>query len=250
MSLFSIELMKSKYKEIHFESIDSTNTYLKHHYLSLDDLTIVSCDYQTNGKGRNDRVWKSDKGDNLLFSLLIKEGYLVAKGGYFSLVAAISVLEAIEKNFKKLNVTIKWPNDVYVNDKKVCGILLEGQIPEFLVVGIGININQEEFIGDYRVTPTSLYLETGKKIDINSFKRDVFDILIDNVTNIDLKHHHFIRQFHTHNHLDNKVIKFLFNGEYLEGKVKGISDDFSLIIDVNGEEKRITSGEVSLFKFE
>ena len=90
------------YKEIHFESVDSTNLYIKHHYLEMNHFDIVSSDYQSEGKGRHDRVWKSKKGENLLFSILIKEKYLVSKGGYLSLVASVSVSELIERyGFKK-----------------------------------------------------------------------------------------------------------------------------------------------------
>ena len=234
-----------RYQEIHFESVDSTNLYIKHHYLELDDFTFVSSDYQSEGKGRYDRVWKSQKGENLLFSLLIKEKYLVAKGGYLSLVAAVSVSELLDKyGFK--NITIKWPNDVYINNKKVCGILLEGQIPEYIVIGIGINVNQKDFIGDYHVTPTSLILEGGKEIDISHFKRDMFDILIKNISNIDLLHHQFKSYFHKHNHLDKKEIKFLYNGEYIIGTVKGIDDNFNLIVSYNDKEIKVSSGEISI----
>ncbi|MCR4911311.1 MAG: biotin--[acetyl-CoA-carboxylase] ligase [Bacilli bacterium] len=234
-----------RYQEIHFESVDSTNLYIKHHYLELDDFTFVSSDYQSEGKGRYDRVWKSQKGENLLFSLLIKEKYLVAKGGYLSLVAAVSVSELLDKyGFK--NITIKWPNDVYINDKKVCGILLEGQIPEYIVIGIGINVNQKDFIGEYHATPTSLILEGGKEVVLHQFKRDMFDILIKNISNIDLLHHQFKSYFHKHNHLDKKEIKFLYDGEYLIGTVKGIDDNFNLIVTSNNKEIKVSSGEISI----
>ena len=234
-----------RYKEIHFESVDSTNLYIKHHYLELDDFDIVSSDYQSEGKGRHDRIWKSQKGENLLFSILIKEKYLVSKGGYLSLVAAVSVSELLEKHGFK-NVTIKWPNDVYINNKKVCGILLEGQIPEYLVIGIGINVNQKEFVGEYHVTPTSLILEGGKEVDLSQFKRDMFDVLTENLIKLDLLHHHFKAYFHKHNHLEEKTIKFIYNGEYLTGKVAGIDDNFNLIVNSENKEIKVSSGEITI----
>ena len=233
------------YKEIHFDSVDSTNLYLKHHYLSLDNFTIVSTDFQSAGKGRYDRVWKSEKGDNLLFSILIKDKPLVIKGGYLSLVASVSVAQVLEKYGYK-NVTLKWPNDVYINNKKVCGILLEGQVPEYLVIGIGINVNQETFLGDYHVTPTSLFLESNQKIDISQFKADMFDNLVSNLSKVNHLHHVFKAYFHKHNHLDKKEIKFLYDGQYEVGIVKGIDDDFNLIVLFNKKEIHVSSGEISI----
>ena len=237
-----------KYQNIYFESIDSTNLYIKNHYLTLDDFSIVETSYQTNGKGRNNRVWKSEKGDNLLFSLLVKDQKIIKEASYLSLVAAISVFEFLTNKLQLENVSIKWPNDIYVNEKKICGILLEGQLPEYVVIGIGLNVNQNEFLGDYHHTPTSIYLETHKKHEISEIKVDMFDILRNNVLNSMHLKHHFYEIFSKHNYLKNKEVSFLINGEYLIGKVKEIDKNFNLIIDTGKEKITLTSGEVSILK--
>ena len=237
-----------KYQEIHFESIDSTNLYIKNHYLSLDDFCIVSTDYQTNGKGRNNRVWKSEKGDNLLFSLLIKNPDYIKEASYLSLVAAISIFEFLTNKLHLDNVLIKWPNDIYVNEKKICGILLEGQLPEYVVIGVGLNVNQTTFLGDYHHTPTSIYLETNQKYEISEIKGYMFDILRKNVLNSYNLQHHFYEVFSKHNYLKNKNVSFLINGEYLVGKVIEIDRKFNLIIDTGKEKITLNSGEVSILK--
>ena len=236
-----------KYKEIHFSTIDSTNLYIKQHYKELDDLTIVSSDYQSAGKGRNDRTWLSQSGDNLLFSLLIKKIDIVSKGGYLSLVAAISVAKILEKRCFD-GVFIKWPNDVYLHDKKVAGILLEGQIPEYVVIGIGLNVNQEQFLGDYRITPTSLYLQKHEKVNIDSLKEELFANFIDNIINIDLRNKEYIDYFNSHNYLLNKTIEYQKDGQSQKGIVLGINDNFSLIIQKDDGIESINSGEVSIKK--
>ena len=115
------------YKSLHFNEIDSTNTYLKNNYLSLDNFTFVSSDYQSNGKGRNDRKWLSDSGENLMFSFLIKDSSLINIAPSLSMMAACEVAKLLEElDIKK--VSIKWPNDVLVSDKKICGILLDAKI--------------------------------------------------------------------------------------------------------------------------
>lgn len=234
------------YKEIHFNTIDSTNKYIKENFPSLDDLTIVSSDYQSNGKGRNDRIWKSDKSDNLLFSILIKEKDIVDKGGYLSLLAAYTIAKYIEDKLNINNVSIKWPNDIYINDKKVCGILLEGQIPNYIVIGIGININQKDFEGEYRITPTSLYKETNSLINIDDFKKGLFDNLIFNVINLDELNDAFISYYQSHDYLKNKEVSFYINNENKTGKVIGVNNDFSLIIEKDGKQDILQSGEINI----
>ena len=109
-----------QYHLLHFKEIDSTNSYLKNTYRLLDNFTFVSTDYQSKGKGREDRVWQSESGENLMFSFLIKNEELIKKSTILSILTAVEVAKEIEK-YGTNQPSIKWPNDVLVNDKKVCG---------------------------------------------------------------------------------------------------------------------------------
>ena len=233
------------YKEIHFKTIDSTNTYLKNHYFELDDFTFVSTDYQSKGKGRNDRTWIAKEGESLLFSLLIKNKSLIEKGPLLSLVAAVSIATTLEK-YHLNNVMIKWPNDVYVNDKKITGILLEGRIPDYLIIGMGTNVNQKEFLGDYRKTPTSFYLETHKELQINKIKEDVYQKLYYNLVHFDDLKDYFFAYFNKHDYLCNKQVNFTYNSEMRSGVVLGVDNKFNIVISSLGEELHIQSGEIDL----
>ncbi|MBO7677097.1 MAG: biotin--[acetyl-CoA-carboxylase] ligase [Erysipelotrichaceae bacterium] len=102
-------------KELFFESIDSTNTYLKKHYEELEDFCFVRTDLQTAGRGRNGRSWSAAKGENLLFSLLIKDEKLIDKFRSLSVISAYLVLKTLQ-DYGLKNLGIKWPNDVYVKD--------------------------------------------------------------------------------------------------------------------------------------
>ncbi|MBQ1567375.1 MAG: hypothetical protein IIZ80_05750, partial [Erysipelotrichaceae bacterium] len=95
-------------KELFFESIDSTNTYLKDHYKKLEDLTFVRADLQTAGKGRNGRKWLANKGENLTFSLLIKNRELIDRFKELSVNSAYLVLKTLERYGLK-DLSIKWP---------------------------------------------------------------------------------------------------------------------------------------------
>ena len=234
------------YKEIYFSEIDSTNKYLKIHENSLENFTFVRSDYQTLGKGRNERIWNSNKGDNLLFPLLIKDAHLVSKGGLLSLIASISIAQFLEQQNLK-DIWVKWPNDVYVGDKKICGILLEGQVPNYVIIGIGLNVNQIDFIGEYRTTPTSIKKELGKNINIGSIKDEIYSLLINNLNNLETGFNGYLNYFNNHNYLNNKEVSFIKDNMKLVGKVIGIDENYNLIIESNNQKYRISSGEITIF---
>ena len=232
-----------KYQEICFSEIDSTNLYIKKHYKELNNFSVVSSLFQTKGKGRNNHIWDSNPGENLLCSVLIKDKDIISKGGLISLITACSISNYLEKN-KFSNVNIKWPNDIYINNKKIAGILLESQIPEYVVIGIGLNVNQKEFIGDYHTSPTSLYLEKKDKYELDKIKGELLDLLIDNLIKGDIDKK--IEYFNLHNYLLNKKIRFIFNSTKYEGIVLGINNDFSLKVEISGEILNLNSGEVEI----
>ena len=139
------------YKTIDFDVIDSTNLYLKQNYQNEDNFTFVSALFQNKGKGRNVRKWQSTSGDNLLFSLLIKDKNILKNYQCLSMLTATAIFKVL-KSLSIENVSIKWPNDVYVNDKKICGILLEGisydNELKAIVIGVGLNVNENSFNND------------------------------------------------------------------------------------------------------
>ena len=231
------------YHVVHFDEIDSTNNYLKNSYKLLNDFTFVTADYQSKGKGRNDRVWSSNKGDNLMFSFLIKNPVLLRKYGALSLITAIEVAKLLEAyNFKE--VSIKWPNDVFINDKKVCGILLEGQILEYLVIGVGLNVNQKIFPDDLRRPATSLSLEMNKSFDIKEIEKELFSNIVNDYLSLNEKP--FLEYFRNHNYLLNKRVRVLINDEPFIGEVVGIDDNFYLQIKTRDMLLHIDSGEIEI----
>lgn len=231
---------------LHFETIDSTNTYLKDNYQSHEDMTFVSADHQTKGRGRSGRIWHDDEKKDLMFSLLLKDELLLDKFGSVSIVSAYTILEVL-KEYSDKDITIKWPNDVYVDGKKICGILLEAVSDDrlkCLVVGIGVNLNSVEFNNEYLRTPTSLKLETGKDIDIEEFQSKVFDKLNDNLKKLK-DGHDFYEEISKHDYLKNQEAYCLIKGNKEKIKIIGIDSDYSLKIIRNDEVTSISSGEIS-----
>ena len=137
---------------IKLNAIDSTNTYLKEMSAkqTVDNFTVVVAENQTNGRGQRGANWEVEKGKNLTFSVLIKDVLLNVEEVFnLNVVVAVSLFQTFLQ-LKISNLAIKWPNDILADKKKICGILIENQFKstsEILsIVGIGINVNQENFI--------------------------------------------------------------------------------------------------------
>lgn len=159
---------------LYFETLDSTQTYLKNHFETLDDKTVVVTDQQTAGRGRFDRQWISQPG-GLYFSVLLKPAKTDFLANLTQLMA-LSVCQAAEKY--ALQPNLKWPNDVQVSGKKLCGILSEaiaqnGHIA-CVVLGVGINIAQKDL--SHVGQPAVSLRELGVIVDKNQFLQDVLDL--------------------------------------------------------------------------
>jgi len=141
-------------------SIDSTNEEAKRRISDIDNLSVVSALEQTSGRGQRGNAWDSTPGENLLFSIVLKSPSIKAEE-HFALneITALSVIDFLSTYGVKAK--IKWPNDIYVGEKKICGILIEnsflGRDISSSIIGIGLNINQRNF--NVRLpNPTSLLL--------------------------------------------------------------------------------------------
>ena len=169
---------------IRLREVNSTNAYIQS--LSRDERlpegSVVWADFQTAGRGQIGNVWESENGKNLTFSIVFYPSFLLAKHQFLiSQIASLSVKETLDEFIS--GITVKWPNDVYWNDKKICGMLIEndlaGQYIYSSVIGIGININQAVFRGD-APNPVSLYQILGREVDIVDFLHRFLGHIYDN----------------------------------------------------------------------
>jgi len=163
------KILKTSWLGQHFiyhESTESTNTFLKKMEVVENCHGIVClADYQTGGRGQYKRKWLSKPGENLMFSIALhpeaNNRILV-----LSLLAACAIADVIEKKLK-VKICIKWPNDLYISGKKVAGILTEtvfnGKKLDRIIIGVGLNVNQREFIPELHNNATSLSLASNKK---------------------------------------------------------------------------------------
>ncbi|WP_348724058.1 biotin--[acetyl-CoA-carboxylase] ligase [Parabacteroides goldsteinii] len=168
---------------IRLEETTSTNNYLRGLVgkESLPEGSIVVTEYQTAGRGQVGNTWESEPGKNLMFSIILYPDFLPANRQFLiSQIAALSVKETLDAYVD--GITVKWPNDIYWRDKKICGMLIENDLTGHSlycsVIGIGININQREFLSD-ALNPVSLVQITGREYDqeeiLNSFLKRLYD---------------------------------------------------------------------------
>ena len=154
----------------------STNTYLSRLAATLPGGTVIYTPSQTAGRGQKGNSWESEDGKNLTFSLLLKHPPVKARDQFcLSEAAALAVVEALSAEAGD-GFTVKWPNDVYWQDKKICGMLIENSLNgsdiATCIIGIGINVNQERFVSD-APNPVSLINVTGREHDLESLLKRV-----------------------------------------------------------------------------
>lgn len=152
--------------------VDSTNNYANRLILSeaAEEGTVVLAHYQEKGRGQIGNQWESEPGKNLLYSIILHPHFLLAEHQFFiSKVVSLALFDCLKMETDK--VAIKWPNDLYVGQKKIGGILIENAVKgRFLlhsVAGIGFNLNQEKFLSG-APNPVSLKQLTGKTYDIET----------------------------------------------------------------------------------
>ena len=156
---------------IFYPQLRSTNTTLKDLISAqpLAEHTVVITAEQTSGRGQSGNSWESEKNANLTFSLLLHPTFLAPHlQFYISKTVSLAIIDTI-KQFTDEKVSVKWPNDIYINDKKVAGILIENSISgtrlDYCVIGIGLNVNQDEFNSD-APNPVSLKNISGTNYDL------------------------------------------------------------------------------------
>ncbi len=167
-------------KHYHFDQLDSTNAYLQRMQSEHDICNwVVSADEQTAGKGMGSNGWESETGKNLTFSLAVDMGFLPAERQFLlSEAVALGIIEILDKTLPTEQLSIKWPNDIYYENRKLAGILINSTIKanmmDISIVGIGLNVNQMRF-QDWPTHPISMKMITGKDHDLKPLLEQIVE---------------------------------------------------------------------------
>ncbi len=234
-----------------FDTIDSTNNCAR--ALAgcwAEEGTLVFAEKQTEGRGRLGRSWLANPYENLTFSLVLRPTLPPEALNLLPLYAAVAVAEAIEHE-TGLSVECKWPNDLLIGGKKCAGILLEGSLKEegldYVVLGIGVNVNQISFPDDIGPRATSLKAQAGREIDRILLLREILRTLETRYTAIMKKgFHNLLPLWLSRTTMLNKEISVTQDGTVISGIVKGLSPEGALILDAGGTEKTLFAGDVTI----
>lgn len=172
---------------IRLGSCGSTNSFLREHAAELPSLTLVTAREQTAGRGQRGNTWESQPGKNLTVSMLWKpEGFEACR--QFAVSEAVSLAVADTLKEFGIEAKVKWPNDIYVGDRKICGILIEhsvaGRNIESTVAGIGLNVNQREFFSD-APNPVSMLQSSGREHDLEAVLASLYRRLEERLQEVD-----------------------------------------------------------------
>ena len=240
--------MISENKIIWLQKTDSTNKFVKTLIINnaIKNGTIIAAKEQTNGKGQQNNIWLTQPKLNLTFSLYIEIKIKAIYQFYISKIIALSIYEFASKEAE--NTTIKWPNDIYIGNSKVAGILIENTIQgeniTKSIIGVGININQSTFDKSLP-NPISLKNITGKTYDLNNSL-----IEISNIINKNLK---VLNNFRITDNLYNNLLyklntkskfKDIYNSNIFEGEIIGTEQDGRIKIKTQNLIKRFGFHEI------
>ncbi|MEL7565194.1 MAG: biotin--[acetyl-CoA-carboxylase] ligase [Dehalobacterium sp.] len=238
------------------DTVDSTNITAKDIAdQGFEEGTVVVAEMQTAGKGRLGRGWHSSYGTGIWMSVMVRPTIMPVDAPKITLLTAISVAQAIRQE-TGVSPGIKWPNDILIKGKKVCGILTEIKadmdLIHYIIVGIGINVNESEFSSDISNIATSLKMETGRDINrvkmaaavLNNWEENYFEFLQRGFSRIKSAWREFSINL-------GQEVTVTTLKDTIQGRAIDIDDDGLLLVEDNrGTLHKIVAGDVSLRKGE
>lgn len=233
-----------------FQVINSTNQYLIERITSLEPGDACVAEYQMKGRGRCDRRWVSPFGSNLYLSIYWRMEQGIAATSCLSLMAGVIIAEGLQR-FGAGGVRVKWPNDLYLKDRKLAGILVEitGKASDVahVVIGAGINLAMREpAVGLIEQGWINLE-ETGLVIDRNALVAELTNMLRQALRQFEREGFEpFVNRWQVLDNFLNRPVKLLIGNRELKGIARGIDTHGAFLLEHNGEYHSYFSGEISL----
>lgn len=222
----------------HFDQLDSTNAYLQRMQAEADIRGwVVSSDEQTAGKGMGHNGWESEKGQNLTFSMALDMGFLPAERQFLlSEAVALGIIEVLDEVLPSEKLSIKWPNDIFYENRKLAGILINSTIKanmmDVSIIGIGLNVNQTRF-QDWPTHPVSLKMITGGDYDLKPIMEQIVDSIYKKVETLKsepsaIEKGYLQRLYRYHGwadyEVDGKVMRLFMTGIDAFGRLRLVDD--------------------------
>ena len=216
---------------------------------SVGSNTFLTADYQTEGQGRGSNHWHSEPGKNLLMSWISSPAFLSVRT-QFQLSKAVSLAICDLLVPRVGSAAIKWPNDILVGERKVCGILIEVNVQglsiRHAVTGIGLNVNQELFPG-FPFPATSLCLETGRITEMEPLRDELIRLLLDRYRELEQGDHRQIDGAYLSSLYGmGQMRSFRTEGKLIQGEITGLSDTGELLVRSRGTERSYGMHEITM----
>jgi BirA family transcriptional regulator, biotin operon repressor / biotin---[acetyl-CoA-carboxylase] ligase len=237
-----------------YDSIDSTNAFAKTLIGNEpSDGTVIVAEEQTSGRGRFNRKWESEIEKNLTFSVILQPTTQLENIGFLPICTGGVIAKAIEQHLN-VKVECKWPNDILIDGKKICGILIESfslnKSTNQFILGIGVNVNQEIFSDDIINTATSLKLVTGKTVDRIKLLTNILSSLDEMYINIQKGNYdQSLNEWKWRSTIFGKDITVIQFDKEIRGRAIRLDNDGGLVLNYEGTEIKVLSGDVTIRKF-
>lgn len=232
-------------KRIQFKTIDSTNAYLIKHYQALEHMTVVTTDHQSHGAGRMSSIWYGDE-KSILCSILLKDNLNDIDITLLPLLAAKSLHVVLSQYVS--DIKIKWPNDLLVQGLKISGILVKSIIESnrvlAVIIGFGININQDTFNDEIKDIATSLYLLSHHTYDKEKIVKEIFHQIENDLALMIADKQSIIDYCNKYSALVGQEVMFNYNNQIYHGIAQHMNQDGHLIIELDDHSFVIHSSDM------
>jgi BirA family transcriptional regulator, biotin operon repressor / biotin---[acetyl-CoA-carboxylase] ligase len=231
-------------------SVDSTNTYA--HLLLANGQyqhgMVIQAHYQTSGRGQRGNDWYSDADQNLLMSIIIEHQNSRLESQFvLNMAVCLAIAECVYRFNGNKICSVKWSNDVYIDDHKIAGILIENIIKganwSHSIIGIGVNINTM-FFDDKLTNATSIYKQLGRLIDINMFRNEMIHCINEYLIWAKTDEYTIIEKYNASLYKKNQLQMFTHNQQIINREIKGVNASGQIILGNKNVEEVYNFGEI------
>jgi BirA family biotin operon repressor/biotin-[acetyl-CoA-carboxylase] ligase len=238
-------------KELYFDEIDSTNDYATElaSKTKPSEGTVIITGYQTGGKGQYGRKWVSQPDQNLMMSVILKPLFIDIRQQFLLNVFTSLAITRLIRNMSNKAPSIKWPNDIMVGNRKICGILIKNFVQQatikYSIVGIGLNVNQNDFAAEAG-TPISMRQITGVSYELGEVKTGLYDSMNQYYFNLQSGSQPLIDEYISQLYGLSEPKMFEIDRKVVEGKIHGIDDHGKLMVDIQNSVRHFNHGEIRM----
>lgn len=243
-------MLSIPFKYHYVNQVNSTNSYIKN--LMPENGLVVYTGFQTAGRGMIDNKWESEPNKNLLCSILIEFDFIKIENQAYINMAVCIALQTVISNLTTINSFIKWPNDLYIENKKIAGILIEntiqGTVLKHTIIGIGININQLVFDNKNAVSLKNILNHELEIVNVLKLLTQEINLMYQILKKGDFMQ--IVEKYNSLLYKKNESCSFVINNKEVKGIIKSVNNNGSLQVIINNQLREFAHKEIAMVMFE